>query len=70
MKPILTCDQPPVPAQEGVGLHDISDILKGFTAKAMSDFSECHSLRISEPQRVLELSFEDSVFGNQILISQ
>ena len=29
----------PLPAQEGVGLHDISDILKGFTAKAMRDFS-------------------------------
>ena len=63
----LACYQPSVPAHDGVGLRGISHILKGFTAKAMRDFSECHSLRVSEPQRGFELSFEDPVFGSKIL---
>jgi hypothetical protein len=36
----------------------------------MRDFSESHPLRVSEPQRGLELSFEDPVFGDKILITQ
>ena len=44
-------------------------ILKGFTAKAMRDFCESHPLRISEPQRGLEVNFEDPVFGDKILIT-
>jgi hypothetical protein len=55
---------------KGIGLHGVSHFLKGFTAKAMSDFSQCHSLRVSQPQRYPELSFEDPVFGSKILLSQ
>ena len=37
--------------------------------KAMRDFSECNSLHIGEPQRGLELGFEDPIFGNKVLIT-
>jgi hypothetical protein len=30
-------------------------MVSGFTAKAMRDFSECHPLRVSEPQRSLDM---------------
>jgi hypothetical protein len=36
----------------------------------MRDFSECHPLRVREPQPDLDLSFENPVFGNKILITQ
>ena len=52
-------------AHDGVGLCGISHILKGFTAKAMRDFSVCHPLRVSEPQRGLELRLEDPVFSDK-----
>ena len=39
-------------------------------AKTMRDFSECNPLRVSEPQRGLELGFEEPVFGSKILIPQ
>jgi hypothetical protein len=35
----------------------------------MRDFSECRPLRISAPQRSLELRFEDPVFGTQSVLS-
>ncbi len=55
------CYQLSVSASDGVGFHDISHILEGFATKAMRDFIECNPLGVSEPQRRLELSFEDSV---------
>jgi len=50
-------------------------MVSGFAAlatssKAMGDFSECHALRIREPQQDLDLSFENPVFSNKILITQ
>ncbi|MEA2079537.1 MAG: hypothetical protein U9P00_06700 [Pseudomonadota bacterium] len=66
----LACDEPSVPAHDGVGLRGISHIIEGFMTKAMSDFSECNPLRVSEPQRRLELSFEYPVFGGKILVTQ
>jgi len=57
-----------IAAQDTVGLCGVGHTLKRFTAKAMGDFCECHPLPISEPQRRLELSFENPVFGSNILI--
>ena len=50
--------------------HYIGHIFKGFTAKAIRDYSESHPLHVSEPQRGLELRFEDPVFGDKIPITQ
>jgi hypothetical protein len=41
-----------------------------LTARTMPDFSKCNPLRISEPQRGLQLSFEDPVFAHKLPITQ
>ena len=56
--------------QDSIGLCGIGYIPKGFTAKAMGDFSKCNPFPVSESQRHLELGFEDPVFGSKILITQ
>jgi hypothetical protein len=64
----LSGDELAVPAQDGLGLHDLGDLLQRFPTKTLSNLSQTDSLRVGEPQSPFDLISEDSALRHQIFV--
>src|SRR5438445_2046096 len=59
-----------VPAKNRVGLDDLGHLPQGLLAKFLADFGQRFTFPVTQPDAPLDLVAEDTIFRDQVLITQ
>src|SRR5262249_26284955 len=59
-----------MPAENCLGLNDLSHSLEGLLAQLLADHGEGLALAITQPDAPFKLVTEDAVFRHQVLVAQ
>ena len=58
-----------MPAQDGGWTNDRTDVLEGLPAEAFAQLGESYPLSVGESEPALDLATEDSILGDDVLVS-
>jgi len=50
-----------IPAENGVGVGDVSHLLQQFSARALANLAEPDSLWTGQPESWLQMGFQDAI---------